>query len=145
MDPETEFRIELSDEPAEADQEIFLELRRYNAERVGTSDYRELTVLLRDASGAVVGGLRGSTGKTWLHVATLVVREAQRRQGGGSRLLEAAEREAVARGCLNAYLDTFSFQARPFYEKHGYVVFGTLEDFPPGHERYFLRKRLAAG
>jgi endonuclease/exonuclease/phosphatase (EEP) superfamily protein YafD len=37
---------------------------------------------------------------------------------------------------------TFSFQARPFYEKFGYEVFATLEDYPPGHRKYFLRKAL---
>jgi hypothetical protein len=41
-------------------------------------------------------------------------------------------------------LETHSFQARPFYEKCGYKVFGTLEDYPPGHAKFFLRKRLAA-
>lgn len=41
------------------------------------------------------------------------------------------------------YLDTFDFQARPFYERHGYEVFGTLDDYPPGHSRFFLRKDLA--
>jgi hypothetical protein len=40
------------------------------------------------------------------------------------------------------WLDTFSFQARPFYEKLGYEVFGQLEDYPRGHSRYFLQKRF---
>jgi hypothetical protein len=40
-------------------------------------------------------------------------------------------------------LDTFSFQARGFYEKLGYCVFGTLDDYPPGHSRFYLTKRLA--
>jgi hypothetical protein len=39
-------------------------------------------------------------------------------------------------------LDTMSFQSRPFYEKHGYQVFGVLEDHPLGHNRYFMRKLL---
>ncbi|MGC6728099.1 hypothetical protein ACP0GO_26835, partial [Escherichia coli] len=40
------------------------------------------------------------------------------------------------------WLDTYSFQARGFYEKLGYTVFGTIDDFPPGHQRFFGRKRL---
>jgi len=39
-----------------------------------------------------------------------------------------------------AFLDTFSFQARPFYERHGYECFGELRDHPPGHSHYFMRK-----
>ena len=47
--------------------------------------------------------------------------------------------EALRRGCRAAYLDTFSYQARPFYEKLGYEVFGTLDDYPLGHQRFFMR------
>lgn len=42
--------------------------------------------------------------------------------------MKRAELYAVERGCTNAFLDTFSFQARPFYEKLGYRVFGILEN-----------------
>jgi len=35
-----------------------------------------------------------------------------------------------------------TFKARPFYERRGYSVFATLADCQPGHERYFLQKRL---
>ena len=50
---------------------------------------------------------------------------------------------AASRGCFAATLDTHSFEALGFYQKRGYEVFGTLEDYPPGHTKYFLRKRLA--
>jgi GNAT superfamily N-acetyltransferase len=70
-------------------------------------------------------------------------KRAKTRGGGhGARLLAAAEAYALERGCGGAFLDTFSFQARPFYERHGYEVFATLPDFPPGHDRFFLRKRM---
>jgi hypothetical protein len=54
-----------------------------------------------------------------------------------------AESEAVNRGCASSWLDTFSFQARGFYEKLGYRVFGELCDNPPGHTRFFLKKSLS--
>jgi ribosomal protein S18 acetylase RimI-like enzyme len=56
--------------------------------------------------------------------------------------MDSAERYAIERGYSNAYLSTHSFQARPMYEKLGYQVFGTLEEFPPGHSKYYMRKRL---
>ena len=65
-----------------------------------------------------------------------------RRRGLGSRLLRAAEAEARRRGCRMAWLDTYDFQARPFYERHGYAVFGELDGLPDGHRRWFMRKRL---
>jgi hypothetical protein len=50
----------------------------------------------------------------------------------------------MRRGCVGVWLDTFSFQARGFYEKLGYRVFGEVADYPPGHTRHFLKKSLCA-
>ena len=52
------------------------------------------------------------------------------------------EQAAKERGCTYAHLDTFSFQARPFYEALGYEVFGILDDYPPGHHKFFMKKAL---
>ena len=79
----------------------------------------------------------------WQRLELLVVNAAVRQQGIGSALLRAAEHEARRRGCGNVWLDTFSWQARPFYEQHGYRVFGTLDAYPETHARYVLRKSLA--
>ena len=78
----------------------------------------------------------------WLYVDLLWVKDKLRGRGFGHRLLTLAEDEARQRGAKNAYLDTFSFQAPDFYERHGYQVFGELPEFPPGHRRLFLTKRL---
>jgi len=37
---------------------------------------------------------------------------------------------------------TFRGNFPNFYKQHGYQVFGELQDFPPGHQRYFLTKQL---
>ena len=52
------------------------------------------------------------------------------------------EQQARALGAHAVTLDTFSWQAEGFYLKQGYAVFGRLQDFPPGHERLYLRKPL---
>ena len=53
-------------------------------------------------------------------------------------------RDRAARpGCRNAHLDTYSLEVRPFYEKNDHEVFATLDGFPPGHQKRFLRKKLA--
>ena len=59
------------------------------------------------------------------------------------RMLDAAEQEAVARGCQSAWIDTFSPKAAKVYERQGYRPFGTLADFPVGRSRIFLQKKLA--
>jgi ribosomal protein S18 acetylase RimI-like enzyme len=56
--------------------------------------------------------------------------------------MRVAEEEARKQGCAYAYVATISFQARGFYEKQGYVVWGVQENYPPGHPRFFLSKEL---
>ena len=106
-------------------------------------NYRDLSVLLRDDEGRLVAGLVGATVWGWLHIRLLWVADRERGKGYGAQLLRAAEREAEQRGCHHALVDTFDFQARDFYERLGYMVFGTLDDFPRGHSRIYLQKQLA--
>ena len=52
---------------------------------------------------------------------------------------------SYARGLMKIrliHLDTFDFQAKDFYLKHGYEVFGVLDDCPKGHKRYYMKKVL---
>jgi GNAT superfamily N-acetyltransferase len=108
-------------------------------------NYQPLAVLLRTADQRLVGGLLGETYWGWLHVGVLWLDESVRDQGYGSQLLATAEQEAIRRGCRHVHLDTMSFQAVSFYQQHGYVEFGVLEDLPAGHSRHFFTKTLAPG
>jgi GNAT superfamily N-acetyltransferase len=97
---------------------------------------------LRDEDGEILGGALGNTWGLWLYVSDVWVDPSLRGKGYATKLMTAIEQMAIQRGCLNSYLDTFSFQARPLYEKLGYKVFGTLENHPKGHSHYFLKKTL---
>jgi GNAT superfamily N-acetyltransferase len=123
-------------------QAVRLGLLAFNEARIGPADERPVHLVVRDEAGAVIGGLLGHTRWRWLYVATLWVSDSARGQGWGTRLLAAAEDEARALGCVGVWLDTFEYQARPFYERLGYQVNGTLEGYPPGYRQYFLHKRL---
>ena len=114
----------------------------YNIAQAGDDQSRMLCFVLRSPNQELVGGLIGQTHWSWLYIDLLWLKEELRGRGYGHQLLEAAENEARQRGAKNAYLDTFSFQAPDFYQQHGYKVFGTLDDFPVGHQRYFLTKEL---
>jgi GNAT superfamily N-acetyltransferase len=105
--------------------------------------FHPLAVLARDERQALVGGAVGTVNWNWLHVSLLWVAEHGRHAGLGRRLMAAIEAAAVQRGCTRAHLDTFSYQARPFYERLGYRVFGTLPDYPVGHQRFFMEKVLS--
>ena len=77
-----------------------------------------------------------------LYVDDLWVDEKYRRRELGSALLHAVEDIGISKGCYLSYLDTGDFQAKPFYLKHGYTVFGTVKNNPVGHEDYVLFKRF---
>ncbi|MBB4617684.1 GNAT family N-acetyltransferase [Sphingomonas abaci] len=129
--------------PGNAEREAILAaLVAYNDSRVPPGERHPVAIVLRDDAGAVIGGLWGAAGYGWLFVQYLVVPQAARGQGQGRALMLAAEAEARRLGCTGMWLDTFSFQARGFYEKLGYGVFGAIADYPPGEARYFLSKRL---
>jgi GNAT superfamily N-acetyltransferase len=147
MESSTMPKITLTDTPTPQMRDAISDwLLAFNASRVGNSEPpRPLVLVLSDpASDEILGGLYGSTWMSYLHVSLLFVPESMRGAGVGRRLMTEAEAEAVRRGCSAASLDTFSFQARGFYEKLGYSVFGTLDDYPPGHSRFYLTKRLVA-
>ena len=117
-------------------------LREFNEVRLGPPNEQPVRIVLRDDSGNLIGGLLGHTKWSWLYVSTLWVDESARGKGWGTKLMDAAEELARSRGCTHVSLDTFEYQARPFYEKLGYKLFGTLEGYPPGYRQYYLTKQL---
>ncbi len=135
--------LSIEDDPSEADVHFVEEqLVAYNIAVTGYNDYRPLAVFVRDDAGAILAGLTGFTWGGALKIEYLWVREDLHGQGYGSRLVRAAEREAVARGCQQAVLDTHSFQAPDFYPRLGYVRCGQAEDWPVGYQQSYFHKRL---
>ena len=135
-----DYHIEFLDQPAW--EVIGRGIRGYNTQAAGDGSAIFLCFALNDPNGTIVGGIIGETHWNWLFIHLMWIPEELRGKGYGHRLLLAAEDEGRKRGATNAYLDTFSFQAPEFYKKHGYQVFGVLDDFPPGHKRYYLTKHL---
>ena len=136
------YRLTVEDEPDEADVDVLpYALEAYNEGRwPDHPPWQPLAIFLRDEA-QIVAGLAGETYCGWLFVKYLWVSDELRGRGIGRELMARAEARARELGCHSAWLDTFSFQARGFYEKLGYEEFGRL-DYPPDHHRHFLRKRL---
>jgi len=130
-------------DPAPADEKAVLDgLRSYNEAAGGPSGHQPMAVLLKDDSGQTVGGLTGRAIYDWLFISLLHIPETYRGQGVGTKLMARAEEFARDRGLAGIWLDTYDFQARGFYEKLGFKVFGTIDGHPRGGARYFLEKRL---
>ena len=121
-------------------------LMDFNMVRSGVPhDHRALAIFVTHPdTDEVLGGLWGGSAYSHLHIDLLYLHEDLRGAGLGRQLMAQAEQEAIQRGCHTVWLDTFTFQARSFYERLGYTVFGTLRDYPPGHSRFFLKKSLEA-
>ncbi|MDI7860851.1 GNAT family N-acetyltransferase [Rhizobiaceae bacterium n13] len=135
--------LEIIEQPSPEDlAAIGRRLAAFNEGDVGPAERRAISVIVRDRAGKVAGGLSGYTAWGWLYVQWLVVPEDMRGQGLASRMLQAAETEARARGCHAAWIDTFNPAALRVYQRQGYSAFGELADFPVGRTRTFLQKRL---
>lgn len=113
-----------------------------NIAATGFAEVIPVNFVLRGESGEILGGLIAYIWGGWLHVTFLWISKSLRRSGFGAQLLRSAEEYARSHGAFGAALETFSFQARPFYERCGYRVYGVLEDYPAGHAQFVLFKRF---
>lgn len=127
---------------AEVGSAIHDGLRAFNRQFAGPGSITRFAILVRDAEGTAIGGLDAHLRWDWLCVDNLWLPAVLRGQGVGSALLRKAEAFARSEGCVASCLDTFEFQALPFYQRHAYEVFGIQNDYPPGFRRYFLQKRF---
>ena len=148
MTSETDFpsqlRWSIEHNPSDrAIQALRNELIAYNIATAGIDASRAVAVFLYDAPGQLLGGVVGTIWGQCLEITYLWVHRDLRGNGYGSRLLQTLEQEARTQQCQWASLDTYSFQAPAFYQRHGYEVFGVLDGYPRGYQKLFLKKRLA--
>jgi ribosomal protein S18 acetylase RimI-like enzyme len=139
----TSLSIARAEDPEAVHQMIATLLGRFNDNTVGEAR-REPFALTIQAPGAgeILGGLWAYSLWGSFYINMVSVPEADRRRGLGAELMAQAEREARARGCAHMWLDTFAFQARAFYERLGFEVFGRLDGLAPYYPRYFMQKTL---
>ena len=147
-------RIELANEPSDADVEVVNGLLRNFNKKENAEFWRKITdpthksqplhIFVYESGRAIIGGLLGETSLSWLKIRVMAVDEPFRRQGLGTKLSVAAESEAVRRGCKYSFLDTMQYQAPEFYQRLGYKVAGSIPDWDShGHAKYFMTKKLS--
>jgi len=140
---ESSYRITLEADPQPADMNVIVKgLTEFNRSQTGGAMPEYLLITVRSEQGTVVGGLLGATYLGWLQVQCVWLHDTLRDRNYGTELMALAETEALRRGCARAFVETYSFQALPFYEKCGYAVHSRVPDFPVGGARYALTKDL---
>nr|WP_218510398.1 GNAT family N-acetyltransferase [Variovorax sp. dw_308] len=119
------------------------QLREFNYGFVGEyPETQPVRLNAKDADGKVVGGVRAYVFLYWLHIDVLWVEESARGQGLGLQLLSQAEARAIELDARNAKLETFEWQARGFYLKHGYEEFARIDRYAGDFYLAFMKKSL---
>lgn len=140
--------IEYAPKTTEKDREWMAEIfNRHNAENgVHDGEPESFHFDAKSEDGERIGMLFGALFHDWCKITGLAVDDKYRQQGVGSKLMQKAESLAEERGCVGIVLNTTSYQAGGFYEKHGFEVFGKLPKFSGGkHESIYYKKILQKG
>jgi GNAT superfamily N-acetyltransferase len=103
-------------------------------------DFTPLNYHIKDHNGLIIAGINAFSCWQMVYISELYVAQEYRNQGIGSVFINKIEEEAKIKGAIVSHTDSFDWQAKDFYLKHGYEVFGVIENCPPGHKRFFLRK-----
>lgn len=139
----SDLEISLDMNPAQSDLDrLNAGLTEHSEDFTPSSGFEPIAVFARDSFGELVAGASGHINWSWLSVSLLWVSATQRGRGLGALLLSRIEEEAIQRGCANAHLSTFSFQALDFYTANGYESFAELPNYPDGYKKILLKKRL---
>ena len=104
------------------------------------SEDKKFIINVRNSENELIAGILANAYWDGLEIDTLWVGQHHRGTGLGAELLKKAERYGKEQGAVISFLKTV--EAKGFYEKHGYQVFGVLEDRPIGTLLYHLKKRL---
>jgi len=128
-------------EDRQTEEYIIQRLWQHN-NHFGDVNIKPLNVILYDDEQQIRGGLLAHTWFGTLDIHFLWLEEAYRKNGTGRKLMQAAEEEARNRNCHMSVVDTMSFQARGFYEKLGYRVYGEKHGYAQRFARYYLAKNL---
>lgn len=132
-------------ESNEEESELIVDkIVEYNLSKVPIiqeSSFIWINRVIVDTYGDIIVGINSKM-YCWncLYIDVLWVKEEYRKEGLGSKILNEIEKVAKDKGCYLIHLDTFDFQAKDFYIKHGYDLFGILDECPQRHKRYFMKK-----
>lgn len=133
----------VSDNSEETAQAIERGLNAYNRKTVDVNlESKPVNVAVRDSVGKVCGGIVARVNADALYVSLVWLEDHLRGTGQGRRMMQKVEDEGRKLGARIAWLNTLSFQARPFYEKLGYRLFGEMPVDGGRHKRYFMQKDL---
>ena len=133
----------IEDNSPEFAEQAKQKIAEFNAKHWDASKRQALGLKQLDAHGEVIAMLAGRTFGNWFYLESFWLADNARGKGLGSAMLKEAETIAKERGCRYVVLDTLEFQAKPFYQRHGYQVQWVQQDYPfAGGAKYYMTKTL---
>ena len=123
-------------------REFNIEHSLYHQEARKKGGVQPINLIVSDSHNVWVGGMNADVYWGWVEIYNFWFQDSYRKHGLGNRLLKQLEVLAKEKGATKALLTTFEFQARTFYEKHGFHIVGEIKDYPPGSSYYTMVKQL---
>lgn len=107
------------------------------------------TIFITTIDEKIIAGVTGKIieyahlGKS-CKTSAMWVDEKHRRHGLGTKIMDELTQYAKNNNCKNMHLETYEWQAKPFYEKCGFVTVATAPNVQKmrGLEQYYMRKDL---
>lgn len=107
-----------------------------------TNKYEEICLVVKDEQDKICGGLNAMICWNFMEISVVFIDEGLRSFGYGKKLMEQAEQIALNEKCDFIKLDTLEFQAKEFYKKLGYSVFGEIDHVAKKYKHYYMKKDL---
>ena len=131
-----------------------LEEEGFDRDRYGKRQMRyylqrpaNFTLFVWEEAGAVAGSaiMGWRKGARVGHLYSIVAAPGNQRKGVGSKLLEACESVAAARGCERIVLEVRrqNTAAVTFYERRGYAIIKSVKNYYVDDDALHMAKRLA--
>ena len=131
-----------SDKASNEDDTFVIEqLKKHNGE-LSNRDSERVSLYFRNETNEIVAGLLGKSQWGGLLIEILWVHEEHRGSSLGSKLIQKCIQIAEDRNCQNIIVETMGFQAKDFYLKQGFEVFGTVENTNPELNCYYMKKLI---
>ena len=134
------YKVVVDYDPSQADNAVVSEgIIAFNENIIGERD-KAFSIFLKNDSGKIFGGIQAFLNTASVYIDVLWVEESHQKQGYGTKLLGAAEREAIKNGCIFSLVDTWDFQSEEFYLKNEYERIGEIKNYWHGHSKNSLEK-----
>jgi GNAT superfamily N-acetyltransferase len=118
-------------------------LKRNSNNGVDEYQEKEFNFLVYD-DNKLIGGAIGFIQYDWYFLDMLYIDEKYRKRKIGTSLINELENFAQKEKLVGIRTDTWDFQAKEFYKKMGFKLFGELKDCPLGTIDYFFEKKIGS-